>query len=106
MLITQKSELLILNLELDKSSNSLVTSTKTLNFLTVHHVDVINYKIVRISRRQGTASTLEALNILEPPSLASMMKMVAYYEFQKPPYCCVLNTWLVYQGTSHLQIPT
>jgi len=58
----------------------------------VHHVNVT----MRISRRQVKASILGALNILEPPSLASLMKMVVSYELRKPPNFWVFNKGLLY----------
>ena len=90
MLKANHPELLILNLELDKVQTHKVQIHR--DFLTVHHVDVT----MRISRRQVTAIILRALNILEPASLANMMKVEAYYEFRKPPYFCVLSNGLVY----------
>jgi hypothetical protein len=51
---------------------------------------------MRISRRQVKASILGALNILEPPSLASLMKMVVSYELRKPPNFWVFNKGLLY----------
>ena len=86
------SELLILNLELDKFQTHSSDPQRLSTSLTVHHVDAT----MTISRRQMKASILGALNILEPSSLASMMKMVAYYEFKKPPYIWVFNKGLLY----------
>lgn len=67
--------LLILNLELDKvqthlsDPQRLSTSSQYIMWM------YCNYKIVGMLRRQVAASILRALNM--PPSLASMMKIVA-----------------------------